>query len=599
MSSSDMFSFTTDYPLVVLFTFIPALINLGIFLYVFFYLPRNRTNSTFAFFVLVLCFWQVLEGLSHASVTAEAALVWYRMSSTMSLGVVVIETVFALRFTSLHKKLARSYYYIFLFIPAIFFNLLFIAGNDHYTMTESRLLNWIATPASNLSTELLYGWISLTSVVTLFLFIQFAVRRDTEPDKKKQARLLAIGYSVPLIGGISGEVIGPFFFHATALPITTPLITAFSIFSLIAIRKYGALDFSPRHHWESILKSMNEGLVITDLDGKIMYTNNAFSRMTGYSFRELQGIESSTLVTDNTSKIKLDMVLEERKQNAENNKNHVSLNQYLVTTKSGTDIWLIVNSIPYLDQAGKTIGTVSISSDITKLMETQKKLNDKINELNLFFYKTSHDFKTPIASMQGLLDCYSTGDNTEEFVDYVKQCTQKLSLIVGRVSQLSVIQQKQLVYSTIDCKAELEKIISELKLELGKEKEIEFDLQLQTSSLYSEIYLIRLIFRNLIENAIKYSDNAKEKLLITISINKSVEHHILRVTDNGEGISPEIQPKIFEMFYRGNDKSKGAGLGLYVVRSAAEKLNGSVAVKSRMREGSEFIIHLPIIASTP
>jgi len=62
------------------------------------------------------------------------------------------------------------------------------------------------------------------------------------------------------------------------------------------------------------------------------------------------------------------------------------------------------------------------------------------------------------------------------------------------------------------------------------------------------------------------------------------------------GIDQPSQEKIFDMFYRGNDKSKGAGLGLYIVKSAVEKLNGSITVKSKLGEGSEFTVLLPVPA---
>ena len=88
-----------------------------------------------------------------------------------------------------------------------------------------------------------------------------------------------------------------------------------------------------------------------------------------------------------------------------------------------------------------------------------------------------------------------------------------------------------------------------------------------------------------------------EKIIITVSITTDNENYIIRISDNGEGISPEIQPKIFDMFYRGNDRSKGAGLGLYIVKSAAEKLGGNVQVKSKLKEGSEFILQFPVVST--
>jgi signal transduction histidine kinase len=73
---------------------------------------------------------------------------------------------------------------------------------------------------------------------------------------------------------------------------------------------------------------------------------------------------------------------------------------------------------------------------------------------------------------------------------------------------------------------------------------------------------------------------------------------VISVSDNGIGIDEELQPKIFNMFFRGTNQSKGSGLGLYIVKEAVEKMNGTIQVQSRRGAGSEFIIAIPSAVST-
>jgi signal transduction histidine kinase len=106
--------------------------------------------------------------------------------------------------------------------------------------------------------------------------------------------------------------------------------------------------------------------------------------------------------------------------------------------------------------------------------------------------------------------------------------------------------------------------------------------------------LLSAVCNNLIENSIKYSKKEKE---ITIELNDVDHHLILKVSDKGIGISLAEKQRIFEKFYRvGNEetrKTKGTGLGLYIVKNIVKLHSGSVDVKSELGEGSTFIVKIP------
>ena len=588
MTPPDLWSFTFDYPFAILFTFVPALINFGIFVYVSFSLPKNRSNNTFAIFVLLLGIWQLMECMVHSCRDPDAALVWYRMSGVASIGVAVFEVLFALRFTGWHRKISYALYYCFLVIPAIVLIMFTVGGFDSFVISGSVFWHWIASPATSIFTDVLYGWIALASLVTLLIYFFYHIDHENSGKQRKRSLIMLAGFAIPVIGGIACEVIAPLILHTDSMPITTPLITCFSVAALIAIRKYGLLDLSPRHQWENILKTMNEGLVIVDMDHHIVYTNNRFDELLGYSSAELQGKLISELISDPTSN---EIYTEQIKQRRENLASHYQLQ---ADKKDGSKIWLSVSGFPYLDKNGEMIGSVGVLTDVTELMHTQIQLKSKINDLNLFFYKTSHDFKTPIASMQGLLECYEKDDDTDELLRYIKMCIQNLSLIVGRVSQLSIIQQKQIFMHEINNKEYIDKIVREIKSETPYNDVIKVNTILHTEKMNSETYLMHLILKNLIENGIKYYDPKKPSPSVMIAISTEDDHYRIIVSDNGLGIEKNIQDKVFDMFFRGNDQSKGPGLGLYIVKSAVEKLNGKVSVKSEPGQGTEFVIHVPI-----
>jgi signal transduction histidine kinase len=95
-------------------------------------------------------------------------------------------------------------------------------------------------------------------------------------------------------------------------------------------------------------------------------------------------------------------------------------------------------------------------------------------------------------------------------------------------------------------------------------------------------------------NAIKYHDRNKESRYIRVVATPSNDGILFSVCDNGMGIPAEHHDKVFNMFYRASDKSKGSGLGLYIVRESLGQLGGTVSLKSQLGEGSTFTIQLPV-----
>jgi signal transduction histidine kinase len=94
-------------------------------------------------------------------------------------------------------------------------------------------------------------------------------------------------------------------------------------------------------------------------------------------------------------------------------------------------------------------------------------------------------------------------------------------------------------------------------------------------------------------NAIKYHNSYRPNPFISIDASADVDSVTIEIADNGEGIKAEYQQKIFNMFFRGTEKSKGSGLGLYIARETVEKLKGTITVESTYSEGSKFIVTLP------
>jgi signal transduction histidine kinase len=115
----------------------------------------------------------------------------------------------------------------------------------------------------------------------------------------------------------------------------------------------------------------------------------------------------------------------------------------------------------------------------------------------------------------------------------------------------------------------------------------------QDFEVISDPFRLKIILKNLLSNSIKFSDLQNEHPWLRISCLRVDGNFQLIIEDNGEGIREEFQDKVFDMFYRSSEKSKGSGLGLYIAKEMIEKLNGTIKLNSIYGKGSQFIIELP------
>jgi signal transduction histidine kinase len=113
----------------------------------------------------------------------------------------------------------------------------------------------------------------------------------------------------------------------------------------------------------------------------------------------------------------------------------------------------------------------------------------------------------------------------------------------------------------------------------------------QTRDFHSDSRFLVFIIQNLLENAVKYSNRWES--LVKVNVNEDDRGVIIEVIDNGIGIDAEFHEKIFDMFFRATNFSKGSGLGLYIVKHAVEKLKGKIEMQSEKRVGTVFKVFLP------
>jgi len=250
------------------------------------------------------------------------------------------------------------------------------------------------------------------------------------------------------------------------------------------------------------------------------------------------------------------------------------------------------------DKLGNPIQFYGTVLDITKLVEKEEKLKEVNAELELFIYKSSHDLKGPIATLQGLIALAKMElieEDVLQYINNIEAVTHKLKTTISQLLKIMHLRKRTSAIGTINMEELVDEIMESFKY-MGNYNKIKFNVvNNQTVPIKSDRDLLFTALSNLVENAIKYQKEKHAEPEINIKITTDEQHRtaLIEVMDNGIGIPTAAKEKVFDMFYRATEKSEGAGLGLYLVKNAIERAKGSIEVLSEEGEGTTFKIKLP------
>ena len=214
-----------------------------------------------------------------------------------------------------------------------------------------------------------------------------------------------------------------------------------------------------------------------------------------------------------------------------------------------------------------------------------------------FVANVSHEFKTPIAAIEGyatLLQNHSLSqEKHDHYVEKILENSRRLSNLSGNVLTLSKLENQEIVSGKSEFRLDEQLRKSILLLESKwTEKNIEFDMELPTINYYGSEPLLSQVWVNLLDNAIKHSPVGG---VIHIAVRQADTLLTVTFTDHGDGMSEDVQKHIFEKFYQGDSshKAEGNGLGLALVARIVELCKGTIKVESSPGNGAAFSVTLP------
>lgn len=259
---------------------------------------------------------------------------------------------------------------------------------------------------------------------------------------------------------------------------------------------------------------------------------------------------------------------------------------------------------PCVEKDGSIHSAILLTQNITesklqatRLKKTLSELEAKNFELDSFVYRTSHDLRSPLASILGLVEIILREKdikNAHDCATRIRDSVLRLDTTISSILEYSrngnlAIQENEAYVQTIwkQCSDAHKNMPGAEGIHFSYEGDTKLPVKIDT-------FRLNVIFNNLISNAIKYCDLRKDNRFVTLIVKRSSGELQLIVKDNGLGISAEHQSRVFNMFYRGSSLSQGAGLGLYIVKQAVDKLGGTIALESQEGIGTNFTITIPL-----
>lgn len=248
---------------------------------------------------------------------------------------------------------------------------------------------------------------------------------------------------------------------------------------------------------------------------------------------------------------------------------------------------------------------VSLNQELKEKNADLQKANDSLHrvneELDNFIYKTSHDIRGPLASLKGMCNVALMDVKDPLALNYLNKLditAEKLNTILTRLLIVNQINNSALANDRIDFENIVDDILM-LERKKGMPRRLKITKNICPKTVFhSDTQFVRIILENLIDNAIKfYNDSERVEPFVNIKIGGNGDHVSINVVDNGIGISEVHPDKIFQMFSRASERSETGGIGLYITKTAAEKLGGTVHLKTTPEGYTEFYVKLPYTTS--
>lgn len=329
-----------------------------------------------------------------------------------------------------------------------------------------------------------------------------------------------------------------------------------------------------QNEFNAITSNMSEGLIVLNKDGVVVSLNTAARKIFE---AEEDSIGKDFLTIDRTPEISraIKETLSGKKQELEYEKN-------------GRNYDLCINKIVEKDEV---IGVLLLAIDNTEKIQAEQNRRE-------FTANVSHELKTPLQSIIGSADLIESGlvkpEDMPRFIGHIKTDAARLVSLVSDIIRLSQLDENtEMIWENVDALSVAKEAL-EMVGPIAESRNISLTIKGEPAPLTSVHKLLYDIIYNLCDNAVKYN---KEGGFVKVNVKTAGDKVQVAVSDNGVGIAPADQSRVFERFYRVDKshsrESGGTGLGLSIVKHAVAYLKGSISLESTLGKGTTITVSFP------
>ena len=376
-------------------------------------------------------------------------------------------------------------------------------------------------------------------------------------------------------------------------------------------------DDALKLHFAAIVQSSDDAILSKDLNGIIKSWNAGAQRIFGYTADEVIGKSVTILIPEGHQNEEPEIL--SRLRRGEKIDNYETVRQ----RKDGTLLNISLTVSPIKDRSGKVIGASKIARDITEQKRTQAAvqearhalqvlnqeldqrvrertnlLNNAVAQMEEFSYSVSHDLRSPARAMRAYASAVLEeqadvlSKASIEYLQRIIRSSERMDKLILDLLTFSRIAQAPIELGTVEPEQIIRDIIQQYPDMQPPRAEIVVRSPLLKVTAHDASFMQAV--SNLLSNAVKFVSPGTVPH-IEISSERRGEMIRIKITDNGIGIAPEFHSRLFGMFERidNNKRYPGTGIGLAIVRKAAERMHGTVGLESQGTKGTTFWIELP------
>ncbi|WP_052374373.1 sensor histidine kinase [Methanobacterium sp. SMA-27] len=511
---------------------------------------KSQLNLMIALLCILVGFLAFAEFQYRQTTDFQTAYIWLKISGLWPIVPAVLLHI-SLIFTGKTDILKNKSTYLLIYIPAIIISFYAVDTNLMLMGILKEYWGWTYVFPEN---SLLFDIMSVWTLLCVFLagglcLIYYLKNKNI---KKHQAKYLLIGLYFPLLITMATDLILPTM--SIRIPETTMAMSTVGIgFISYGVWKYRFPALTTAVAADEIVSTMSNFLIMLDHDKNIVTINDATIELLGYEKKDIIGKSVKYLFADNS--------LENAGKLFDSNSNSIINFETRLKSKYGEIIPVLLSKSVIKNDDGNIMGIVCIGSNIVEIKHAEDKIKASLNEKDILLRELHHRVKNNLQIILSLINLQSNGIKNKEDLEIFRESQ-------SRVKSLAIIHEKLYRsedFANINFEEYIESLVNYLLSYYSADSiEVIIDVKKDIILNMDTAVPCGLIINELVTNAIKHAFNESKSGQIKITLKSDNGCFTLIVSDNGEGIPPEV------------DLDNPQKLGLQLVKSLTDQLEGKI-----------------------